>query len=185
MRVAVFLADGFEDVEAIGPIDLFRRAGLIVDTISVNNTSNVLTSHKIPLKADKVLDKKHIDLSSYSAILLPGGGLGVQNLLKEEELQLAIKDYYLKGGLVCAICAAPMVLGKIGLLKDKSFTCFAGCEEGLDGLYTAKEVEVDGNIITARSMLYSVPFALTIIERLLGKEVKERIYKQIEGLNRK
>ena len=185
MRVAVFLADGFEDVEAIGPIDLFRRAGLEVDTYSVNNSFNVLTSHKIPVKADKVLDKKNIDLNPYSAILLPGGGLGVQNLLKEEELHLAIKNFYLTGKLVCAICAAPMVLGKIGLLRGKKYTCFAGCNEGLDGLYSAKEVEVDENIITARSMLYSLPFALLIIEKLLGKEASEIIYKQIEGLNRK
>ena len=87
--------------------------------------------------------------------------------------------------LMCAICAAPMVLGKYGLLHNKKFTCFAGCNEGLDGNFTAKEVEIDGNIITGRSMLYSVPFGLAILEYLLGKDAKERVYKQIEGLNRK
>lgn len=83
---------------------------------------------------------------------------------------------------MCAICAAPMVLGKNGLLHNKPYTCYPGCNEGLDGIYTGEEVVVSDNIVTARSMLYSVPFGLKIIELLLGLDTKERIYKQIAGM---
>ena len=86
---------------------------------------------------------------------------------------------------MCAICAAPMVLGKLGILKNKKFTCYPGCETDLDGIYTGEEVVVLDKLITARSMLFSIPFGLAIIEKLLGKEVRDRIYSQIAGLTSK
>ena len=118
-------------------------------------------------------------------IVLPGGGRGVQNLLKSSWVDEMIQKHYQNGKLVCAICAAPMVLAKNGLLHNKRYTCYPGCNEGLDGIYTGEEVVVTDNIVTARSMLYSVPFGLKIVELLVNKETSDRVYLQIAGLTRK
>ena len=182
MRVIIYLADGFEDVEAFAPIDIFRRAGIQVDMCSCQNVDlSVTSSHKI----NTLGSIGYLKPDGYDAAILPGGSLGVKNLFDVNNLLEDLKEYYLNGGVVCAICAAPMILGSLGILKGKRYTCYAGCNEGIDGRYTAKEVEVDGNIITARSMLYSIDFALAIVEKLLGKARREQIYKQIEGLDRK
>ena len=95
----------------------------------------------------------------------------------------AILDYFVESQkLICAICAAPKILGHRGLLKDKSFTCFKGCESGLDGAYTGSISEIDGNIITGRSVYYTSEFALNIVEKLLGKEKRLEVEKSIKSL---
>ena len=179
-RVVIYLQEGFEDVEAIAPIDILRRAGVEVD-VCLFDKEEVNSSHHILVHGEK----GYISPKGYDAVILPGGGLGVKNLFMQAKMLDDIKEYYFNGGLVCAICAAPMILSCLGILEGKRFTCYAGCEVDLEGTYTASEVEVDGNVITARSMLYSIPFALAIVERLLGKEVREKVFKQVEGLNRK
>ena len=143
----------------------------------------MVSSHKMSLIGFKSL--KNINVNEFEAIILPGGSRGVNNLLKSSEVDYLVKEFNRLGKWVCAICAAPMVLGKNGLLHNKKYTCYPGCNEGLDGIYTGEELVVTDNIVTARSMLYSVPFGLKIIELLLGKSDSDRIYSQIAGLKAK
>ena len=181
MKVLMIFADGFEDVEAIATRDVLIRAGIEVLDAKINEDNQIVTSsHKMSLIGFKSL--KNINVNDFSAIILPGGSRGVNNLLQSSEVDRLLKEFYNEHKLVCAICAAPMVLAKNELLHNKRYTCYPGCNEGLDGIYTGEEVVVTDNLVTARSMLYSVPFGLTIIELLLGKDTKERIYKQIAGL---
>ena len=185
MKAVILYANGFEDVEAIATRDVLVRAGIdVVDLL----TENIYEDHEVKSSHGLFLDgffKACNYMGDFDALILPGGGLGVKNLLDSVETKRLLDKAFKENKLVCAICAAPMVLGKYGYLKGKKYTCFAGCNEGINGEFTAEEVVVDGNIITARSMLYSIPFGLMIIERLLGKSVSEKVYKQIEGLNRK
>ena len=176
----MIFADGFEDVEAIASRDVLIRSGIEVVDATINECDEVIASHKLTLKGLKRLST--LNLSEFSAIILPGGSRGVHNLLGSDLVINTVKYFYESNKLVCAICAAPMVLSKAGVLKDKEFTCYPGCEAGLEGIYTAKEVVVLDKLITARSMLYSVPFGLAIIEKLLGKETKDKIYNQIAGI---
>ena len=104
------------------------------------------------------------------------------NLETKQQVVDNLHAFMKNNHLVCAICAAPMVLGKLGYLKGRNYTCFAGCNEGLIGNYTAKEVEIDGNIITGRSMKYSVVFGLTILEKVAGLEIKNKVATAIDGL---
>ena len=185
MRAVILYADGFEDVEAIATRDVLVRAGIeVVDllTENVHSENEVKSSHGLFLNG---FNKAKDFNDDFDALILPGGGLGVRNLLVSLETKRLLEKAFKEHKLVCAICAAPMVLGKYGYLKGKKYTCFAGCNEEIDGIFTEHQVEVDGNIITARSMLYSVPFGIHIIDKLLGSEVSDKVYKQIEGLNRK
>lgn len=184
MKVLMIYADGFEDVEALATRDVLVRAGISVIDAKINDDEElVISSHKVALSGFKSL--KNINVDEFEAIILPGGSKGVNNLLKCIEVDRLVKEFYAKHKLVCAICAAPMVLGKNGLLHNKPYTCYPGCNEGLDGIYTGEEVVVSNNIVTARSMLYSIPFGLKIIELLLDKETSDRVYSQIAGLAKK
>ena len=184
MKVLMIYADGFEDVEALATRDVLVRAGISVIDAKINDDEElVISSHKVALSGFKSL--KNINVDEFEAIILPGGSKGVNNLLKCIEVDRLVKEFYEKHKLVCAICAAPMVLAKNGLLHNKRYTCYPGCNEGLDGIYTREEVVVSDNIVTARSMLYSIPFGLKIIELLLDKETSDRVYSQIAGLAKK
>ncbi len=180
MKLLMLFADGFEDVEAVATRDVLVRAGIEVVDASINEKEEVMSSHKMYFNRFKRLSE--LNLADFSGIILPGGSRGVNNLLNSGEVISVVRKFYEEGKLVCAICAAPMVLGKAGILHDKFFTCYPGCEVGLDGVYTGDEVNVLDRIITARSMLYSIPFGLAIIEKLLGKETRDRIYNQIAGI---
>ena len=183
MKALMIFADGFEDVEAVATRDVLVRAGIEVIDARIKEEETVISSHKMYFNNFKRLSE--LNLGEFDAIILPGGSLGVQNLLKSEEVIKAVRAMYLAGRLVCAICAAPMVLGKAGILDNKPFTCYPGCEEGINGKYLGTEVVVLDQIITARSMLYSIPFGLAIIEKLLGKDVSDRVYSGIAGLKKK
>ena len=181
MKVLIIYADGFEDVEALATRDVLVRAKIDVIDAKINEDNEIVTSsHNLSIKGFKSLN--NIDVNDFDAVILPGGSRGVNNLLKSDKVISLLKEFANKDKLVCAICAAPMVLNKAGLLKEKRFTCYPGCEIGLEGIYTGEEVVVLDKIITARSMMYSIPFGLAIIEKLLGKEKREQIYKQISGL---
>ena len=180
MKLLMLFADGFEDTEAVASRDVLVRAGIEVVDASINVEETVTSSHNMHFNRLKRLSE--LDLASFSGIILPGGSRGVRNLLNNDQVVLLVKEFYNSNKLVCAICAAPMVLSKAGILKDKRFTCYPGCEEGLEGIYTGEEVVVLDKIITARSMLYSIPFGLAIIEKLLGRETRDRIYNQIAGI---
>ena len=121
-RTAIFFADGFEDCEGLITVDMFRRAGLRIDTISMNAEKEVHTSHGVTLFADTTFSG--IDASDYDVLILPGGKKGVANLEASEPLKAAYRKHYEAGKLSGAICAAPSILGHMGLLRGKTYTCF-------------------------------------------------------------
>jgi len=184
MRGLILLADGFEDTEALTTRDVLLRAGIEAYTASITNNNIVTSSFGLKVAADTIISNI-TDFSSFDFIVLPGGGRGTANLANSEEVRKILSVFSKQNKIMCAICAAPSVLGKYGYLKNRKYTCFAGFNEGIDGIFTQNEVEKDGNIITARSMQYSIPFALTIIETLLGKDVKEKVQYGLIGLTLK
>ena len=176
--VLFIYADGFEDTEAVASRDVLVRAGFQVYDYSINRNKEVIASHNMKFIAPHCLDEGY---PMCDVVVIPGGSRGVNNLLASSIVESLLKDYQRNGKLICAICAGPMVLAKAGVINGERFTCYPGCESGINGVYTGNEVEVTEKIITARSMLYSVPFGLAIIEKMLGKEKKDFIYKQIAG----
>ena len=166
--IAIFLADGFEEIEALTPLDVLRRAGLDVKTVGV--TSKIAVgSHGIPVVCDISADE--LDTSALTAVIFPGGMPGSLNLDASPISDKAIDAVKKNGGIIAAICAAPLVLGRRGLLKDKKATCYPGFEKELVGAkYTADTVTVDGNIVTARGMGVALEFALTLTEMIKGKD---------------
>ncbi|MCR5626534.1 MAG: DJ-1/PfpI family protein [Lachnospiraceae bacterium] len=178
-KIAVFLADGFEEIEALTPIDMCRRAGIEVTTVSIKDDLNVMGSHKIPVRADALFEDVNYD--EMDMLLLPGGGLGTENLEKCDKLTTLLKKADADGKYLSAICAAPRVLGKLGFLNGKKATCYPGNEEHLKGAsYVPDKAVSDGRFITARGMGASVEFASLVITQLLGKEKADEIEKQIQ-----
>ena len=178
-KVYVFLADGFETVEALAPVDVMRRAGLQVTTVSIMGRSNVVSAQNVTVVADVLFEDVVFD--DASALVLPGGGVGTDNLSAHEPLRALLVDACSRGLLVAAICAAPMVFGRIGILKGKKATCYPGCESDLFGAeYTAAAVEQDGNIITACGPGASFDFGFAIIERFCGAGVVETLRSQMQ-----
>jgi 4-methyl-5(b-hydroxyethyl)-thiazole monophosphate biosynthesis len=180
-KALVFLAAGFEEVEAITPIDYLRRADIEVTTVSISASLAVRGSHGIDITADKLIKDIPSIIEDYDALVFPGGGTGSDNLAASKELDVLIRKAA-AGKLLCAICAAPVVvLGSKGLLKDHSFTCYPGMEEKLDytlnaGAKWSKErVVVDGNLITSRAAGTAGAFSAAIIERIASKEAAGRI----------
>ena len=178
-KVYVFLAEGFEEIEAVTPIDLLRRAGLNVETVSITADRLVTGAHGVPYTADRVLAA--VEGQSPLAIVLPGGLPGAQNLHDTPALLSMIRRQLEASKVVAAICASPaFILGEEGLLQGKKATCYPGCEPKMKGATVSTElVEVDGNIITGKGPAASIPFGLAIVEKLAGaaaaKEVSEGI----------
>lgn len=166
--VIVFLADGFEEVEALTVVDLLRRAGICVTTASVMEDREVKGAHDIPVKADAMA--QDVDYNRADLVVLPGGGHGTENLGKSQivkEQCLAFAD----GKQVAAICAAPTVLAGLGLLENRKATCYPGMEGGMHGaLMQNQPVVADGNITTGRAPGAAIPFALELIRQLRGEE---------------
>jgi 4-methyl-5(b-hydroxyethyl)-thiazole monophosphate biosynthesis len=176
--IYVFLADGFEEVEALTPVDLLRRSGKNVVTVGVGG--KVITgSHKIPVTAD-ITDSEIVLDKEVEMIVLPGGMPGTINLEKNSHVQKAI-DYCAENGVyIAAICAAPSILGHKGLLKGKTAVCYTGFESHLEGAEIGTEsVAVDGKIITARGAGVAVKFALSLIEVLSSAETSKKIKESI------
>ncbi len=171
--IAILLADGFEEIEALTPLDVLRRAGL--DVKSVGTAGKIAVgAHNIPVVCDITADE--IDYDGLSAVIFPGGMPGSKNLDASPVSGKAIEAVNKNGGIIAAICAAPLVLGRRGLLKGKRATCYPGFENELRGAeYTAAAVERDGNIVTARGMGTALEFALTLTEILAGKEEAVKI----------
>jgi DJ-1 family protein len=168
--VYVFLADGFEEIEAFAAIDIIRRAGLKVQVISVTSDEIVKGSHDIPVLCDKNIDS--CDFFDAALLLLPGGMPGAATLAECKELGRLLQDFSKQGKPIAAICAAPMVLGKLGILKGRRATCYPGFESYLEGAqYTAALIEKDGNIITGKGPGAAFVFAFAVVEFLLGQEV--------------
>ena len=167
--VYVFLADGFEEMEALTPVDILRRAGITVQTVGV--TGDVVTgSHQISVKADITVDKIELD-DKLEMIVLPGGMPGTLNLENDTYVQTAVDYCADNDRFLTAICAAPKILGNKGLLKDRYATCFPGFENELtEARLSTEKVVVDGKIITAKGAGVALDFGLKLVEMLTSKE---------------
>ena len=164
MKICVLLAPGFEEVEALAPLDLMRRAGLDAITVSVAGRE-VTGSHGITVVADKVCNE--VSAKDFDVVVFPGGMPGSLNLDSSDFTDEIIASVLEKGGRLAAICAAPLVLGRRGLLEGKRATCFPGFEGELRGAtVTGMDVVTDGNITTASGMPAAYAFALEL-EKLL------------------
>ncbi len=165
-KIYLFLADGFEEIEALGVVDVLKRAGLQVVTVGVNKQKQQLGAHNIKVEADLLFEDA--DFSDGAAFILPGGMPGSLNLTNHAGLRKLLQDKYLQGCVVCAVCAAPMALSQAGLLKGKTFTMYPGMTSYLaeGDVPTAKGVETDGNIITGKGPGLFFDFACAIAEKL-------------------
>jgi 4-methyl-5(b-hydroxyethyl)-thiazole monophosphate biosynthesis len=176
-KAIVLLADGFEDVEAVTPIDYLRRAGIEVSTVSISESLTVTSKWGgIKMIAGTTLtDAKQG--GGWDAVILPGGMPGASNLAASKETGSLLKDMAADGKLICAICAAPaLVLAPLGLLSGKKFTCYPGMEEKVtNGRWSDDRVVIDGNIITSRGAGTAGEFAVAIIEKLLDKAAAQKI----------
>lgn len=177
-NIAIFLAEGFEEIEGLMVVDLLRRAGITVDMVSISDSLTVTGSHKITVTADKLL--KDIDFDSYELLVLPGGMPGTIHLGECEELCDALVKACESDKKIAAICAAPTVFGKLGLLKGKKACCYPDMEDGLVGAEVSYQpVTVDGNITTSRGLGTALPFALSLIEQLLDKETSDELAEKV------
>ena len=176
--VLEFLADGFEEIEALTPVDVLRRAGVDVKTVSVTNDGFATGAHGITVNTDITLDEAFVlsKNGNVDMIILPGGMPGSKNLDENEIVDKIVKKAYDDEITLAAICAAPMILGKRGFLRGKKAVCYPGFEEYLlDARLTGGRVEEDGNIITACGMGAALEFALVLCKRLKGEDEAERI----------
>ena len=176
LKGIALLATGFEDLEAFGTIALLRRAGIEIDLSSTNN--QVTGKYGLTVNSDVTLDQ--VSFKDYQFLFLPGGMPGVNNLYQEEQVINLIKDFSKNNKLITAICAAPSILGKMGLLKDEPFTCYPGFEKDcIGGNYRDVPVIVSEHMITGRAAGSVHDFALAIIERIKGQEVMKQVKEAI------
>lgn len=174
----VFLADGFEEIEALAPADVMRRAGVKVKLVTINKTTTVTSSHNVVVIADQTINQP---LGPYDIIVLPGGMPGTSNLNSCPFVKEQILKAYDDGKVLAAICAAPMILGQLGLLKGHKATCFPGFEQYLDGAsLTSRGVVVDGNVITAIGAGVSLDFGVHLVAALLGQDVANDIAQKMQ-----
>lgn len=174
-EVCIFLADGFEEVEALTPVDLLRRADIKVTTVATGSSLYVKGSHNITVAADILFEDK--DFESTDMLILPGGMPGTTNLKAHEGLARLILDFNAKGKKLGAICAAPTVLGSLNLLDGRKAVCYPGCEGGLGKAEIPENVTfvTDGNITTSRGAGTAMDFALELIRVLEGEDAAKNI----------
>ena len=175
MKILAMIFDGFEELEGTAPFALLRRAGL--DLTIVSNRTDVIGAHYLHLTDLSLINE--VDYKEYDALLLPGGPH--YRFMESFGYALEIIKYFMEQDkVVCAICAAPTILGHMGYLKNKNYTCFTCMNEDFGGTYIDQKVVVDGNLITARSAAASIEFGYEIIRKLSGEEallsLKKRIY---------
>lgn len=174
--IFVFLITGFEEIEALATVDILRRAGLNVQTVSLTGELSVTGSHQIEVTADTRLEDA--DMENAEMLVLPGGTPAYSD---HEGLKRAIRKFYDNGGKVAAICASPMVFGILGILKGRKATCYPGFEKYLEGatLQTDQPVVVDGNVVTGRGPGLTIEFALTLVEIIAGKSQRDAVAAQL------
>ena len=166
--VYIFFADGFEELEALSPVDALRRAGVSVTTVGVGSRQ-IIGAHQIPILCDTATDE--LDAEDLEMIVLPGGMPGTTNLEASSVVMSVLDKALADGKWIAAICAAPSILGHRGILKGKKAICFPGFEDALEGAELfAEPICVDGNIITAKGAGVALEFALTLVACLKGKD---------------
>ncbi len=177
-KIAVFLAQGFEEIEALTVVDICRRAGLETDMVSIMGEKEVTGSHGISVKADVLLEE--MDFESLDMLVLPGGMPGTKNLEACEPLIQKLDVFYKTGKCISAICAAPSVFGHRGYLEGRNACSYPGFESQLTGAKVSEnQVEVSEHVTTSRGMGTAIPFALAIVERFCGKEKANELAKAI------
>ena len=188
-KVGIFMADGCEEIEGLTVVDIVRRAKLEMTTISITDKKEVTSSHNVTFLTDALASE--VDFDGFDAIVLPGGMPGTLNLGASDMVNKVIKKFAGEGKIVAAICAAPSILGHLGILNGKKATallegrhatCHPGFEEKLTGAITSEDaVVVDGNIITSRGMGTAIDFGLAIVDCLtdFDEEVVEHVKKGI------
>jgi 4-methyl-5(b-hydroxyethyl)-thiazole monophosphate biosynthesis len=179
-RALVFLAEtGFEEVEAITPVDYLRRANIEVVTAAIGNSKSVTGSHNIHIEADVLLSD--IEAANFDAYILPGGGPGAEQLAENKLVDKILREEYGKGKLIAAICASPaVVLAPKGILDGKDFTCYPGLDKNVSGANWCDDNSVtDGNLITSRGAGTACDFSLDIIEYLLDAGTAKKIAQSV------
>lgn len=177
-KTAMLFAEGFEEVEALTVVDLLRRAEIGCDIVAIAGTDAVTGSHGIGVRADAAFDQLVLD--DYDAILLPGGQPGTTNLAADGRVLDALRRFHAAGKLTAAICAAPTVLAKAGLLEGRRAVCYPGLEDKLTGRVGGDgPVEVDGTVITSRGVGTAIPFALALVEYFCGAERARELARSI------
>lgn len=183
-KVYVFLANGFEEIEALTVVDMLRRAKIETVTVSVEKSKTVVGSHEIPVIADVKFSET--DFSDGSMAVLPGGLAGTNGLKAHKGLAGLLLEYNAKKKMIAAICAAPSVLGGLGILRERHATCYPGFENQLTGAVALKDAVVrDGNIITSRGMGTAIDFSAAIIEVLADEETATELLGKIMYLGRR
>lgn len=170
----LFLAEGFEEIEALTVVDMLRRAGMPVKTVSITTQKEVKGAHGIPVTADMLYEP--LNLTDTDWLILPGGLPGATHLGEFSPLRQLLENHAAQNGNIAAICAAPSVLGDLGLLNGRKATCYPGFESRLTGAdYTARAVETADNIITGKGPGMAAAFALAIIARSAGGEKAQEV----------
>ena len=178
-KVYAFLAEGLEEVECLAVVDVLRRSGVEVTLVSVGETKEIVGSHGIRLTADALFEETNPDQADI--LFLPGGMPGTKYLQAHQGLAEAIRKAAKQGRRIAAICAAPSILGTMGLLKGRTATCYPGFEDMLEGAsYTSQGVITDGNITTSRGLGYALALGLELIRLLQGPQQAERIREAVQ-----
>ena len=173
-KVYVFLADGFEEIEGLTVVDILRRGEIDTCMVSITGKKEIAGSHGIRVEADALFEET--DFSDALMLVLPGGMPGTLHLGEHKGLTSLLQETAAAGGRIAAICAAPTVLGDLGLLEGKRATCYPGKEDRLRGAEClTDETVVSGNITTSRGLGTALPFALKLLELLRGEDVSSRI----------
>jgi 4-methyl-5(b-hydroxyethyl)-thiazole monophosphate biosynthesis len=172
--IFIFFAEGFEETEAITIVDLLRRASINVATISVTGTTMVTGSHAISIKADALFEE--VDFSQADLLILPGGMPGSINLAEHKGLSDLLQQHNKNNKFVAAICAAPIILGKLKILQNREAICYPGFEKDLLGANISHKTLVqDSNIITAKGPGFAIDFGLYLIGLLKGADKKKEV----------
>ncbi len=174
-KVYVFLANGFEDVEALIPVDVLRRGGVDVVTVSTSDDLVVESAHGVGICADILFEQG--DFTDADLLMLPGGMPGASNLFEHEGVCKALKAQFAAGKKISAICAAPaVVLAQLGILDGKQATCYPGFEQMLTkATYTADLVTVDGQVTTAEGPAAAFPYAYELLSQLVDQQTSDQI----------
>ena len=176
--VFIFLTTGFEEIEALATIDILRRGGVNIQSVSLTGERAVVGKHDISVIADCLFEE--VDFADAQMLILPGGTVKIN---EHEGLKREILAFAFQGKPLAAICAAPMVLGGLGLLQNKKATCYSGFEKYLSGAFIADApVIVDGNITTGRAAAYTFDFALELLSQLKGKEAAEDVARKMKSI---
>ncbi|MBR5659768.1 MAG: DJ-1/PfpI family protein [Lachnospiraceae bacterium] len=176
-KVYAYLADGFEEVECLAVVDVIRRGGVACETVAIAKNPLVTGAHGVMVAADRIGGEVPDDATM---LFLPGGMPGTNNLYADKEFMGRFKDAAKRGVKIAAICAAPMILGQLGLLNKKKATCYPGFEDKLVGaILTDEDVVVDGNVITGRGMGVAVDMGLAMLEALTDKATAQKVKNSI------